>query len=161
MQSGSIDQVKKDMDTVVSVCSGSKDLLMLLKNPIVKTADKQAVLVKVFAECSKGTQDFIQFLVKSKRESELPMVAHQFIRAYDELKGIAKATVVSALPLNEDTLNKVKMYLKSITGSSEIELHNEIDPSIIGGIVIKHEDKLLDMSVARELREIRKELIYN
>ena len=43
----------------------------------------------------------------------------------------------------------------------DIQIINEIDSTIIGGIIIKYEDKLLDQSVSKELREIRKQLIYN
>ena len=89
------------------------------------------------------------------------MVAQYFISAFNEINGIAEATVISAVALSDETLLKIKSYASGLLGKADIALKNEIDPSIIGGIVIKHEDKLLDMSVSKELREIRKTLIYN
>jgi len=160
-QGEELSSVKNDMDTVADVCSGSKDLINLLRNPIVTTKDKQAVLAKVFSSCSPTTLNFISYLVGKKREAELPMIADQFISSYDEMKGISRATVVSAIPLGDSTMNKLKSYIKGLIGSEELELKNIVDPTIIGGMVIKHEDRLLDLSVAKELREIRKELIYN
>ena len=160
-QAGELEKVKADMDTVGATCAGSKDLVSLLNNPIVGAKDKKAVLGKVFAQTTSITQNFIAFLVDKKRENELPMVAQQFVSAYDDMKGIAKATVVSAVELSEDTLGKIKSYVVGMLGKDEIELTNEIDPSIIGGVIIKHEDKLMDLSVSKELREIRKTLIYN
>ncbi len=160
-QNGVVDDVKGDMDVVVEICKSSKELSNLLRNPIVNTKDKKSALNAIFAECSATSLNFIQFLVEKKREAELPLVAEQFISTYDAMKGISRATVVSAIPLSPETLERVKVYVKGMIGSSELELTNEIEPNIIGGMIIKHEDRLLDMSVAKELREIRKELILN
>ncbi len=160
-QEGELEKVKGDMDNVAEICTSSKELANLLKNPIVKARDKKAVLGKVFSSTTPTTQKFIDFLVDKKRENELPSVAQNFITSYNNLKGIAKATIVSAIALSEESLSQIGNYVSELLGKDGIELKNEIDPSIIGGIIIKHEDKLLDMSVSKELREIRKTLIYN
>jgi F0F1-type ATP synthase delta subunit len=55
----------------------------------------------------------------------------------------------------------MKTYVSSLLSIKDIELNNVVDPSIIGGVIVKHEDRLLDKSVSKELREIRKQLIYN
>lgn len=156
-----LDSVKADMDAVQQICKESKELISLLHSPIVKTADKKAVLQKIFAGLGGTSQTFIAFLVERSREATLPLVAENYIKAYNNLKGINKATITSAVPLSKDTLAKLESYVKGILGLNEVELDNQIDASIIGGIVIKHEDKLLDLSVSKELREIRKKLIYN
>jgi len=161
IEKGQLEQVKSDMDGIAQICNSSKDLVNLLKNPIVKADNKKTVLNSVFSNMSDTTKLFIGFLVDKKREQELPLVAEQFVASYDQMKGIAKATVVSAVQLSTETMAKVKTYVIGLLGKSEIELNNEVNPSIIGGVIIKHEDKLLDMSVSKELREIRKTLIYN
>lgn len=161
VERGQLEEVKSDMDGVAEICGSSKELVNLLQNPIIQVKDKKAILSKIFSTSSKTTKLFIDFLVDKKRENELPLVAQQFVASYNHMKGIAKATVVSAVPLSSDTMNKVQKYITGLLGKGEIELKNEVDASIIGGVIIKHEDKLLDMSVSKELREIRKTLIYN
>ncbi|MGB0849983.1 MAG: ATP synthase F1 subunit delta [Bacteroidia bacterium] len=158
---GKLEEVKSDMEAVSSICAESGELKTLLKSPIISSEDKKAVLSKVFSNTQDITKSFISFLVEKKREDELHLVASNFLEAYNELKGITKATVVSAIALNNDSLAQMKSYVEGLLGKADIELSNEVDPSIIGGIVIKHEDKLLDKSVSKELREIRKQLIYN
>jgi len=160
-EANALDQVKEDMASVIAICATSKELTNLLKNPIVKSGDKQAVLAQIFSSCTKITTHFIQFLVSKKREAQLPLVAEQFIQAYDRMKGIARATVTTAIPLSDETLNRVRSYIQGLLSTAELELTNEVDASIIGGMIVKHEDKLLDMSVSKQLREIRKELILN
>ncbi|PCJ64130.1 MAG: F0F1 ATP synthase subunit delta [Bacteroidetes bacterium] len=160
-EGGQIEEVKNDMDVVLAICADSKDLSNLLKSPIVKAEDKKAVLSKVFKNTTDTTKNFISFLIDKKREEELPMVASYFISSYNDMKGIARATVISAVSLSDETLTQMKSYVEGILGKEDIELTNEVDPAIIGGIIVKHEDKLLDKSVSKELREIRKQLIYN
>lgn len=160
-EANTLDAVKADMELVLDTCSGSKDLTNLLNSPVISAADKKAVLSKVFKDATQSTQNFIAFLVDRSREGELALVASQFISAYEKMKGIARVTVVSAIALPADTLEQVKAYTGGLIGEDNIELTNEIDASLIGGMVIKYEDRLLDMSVAKELREIRKELIFN
>ena len=77
------------------------------------------------------------------------------------MKEITSATVVTATALTGDALADMKSYVITLLGKADINLTNDVDPTIIGGIIIKHEDKLLDKSVSKELREIRKQLIYN
>tara|TARA_B110000967_G_scaffold105386_1_gene108101 strand:+ start:841 stop:1380 length:540 start_codon:yes stop_codon:yes gene_type:complete len=159
--SGKLDAIKEDMEMVVAICAESQDLRNLLKNPIVKSKDKIAVLNRVFSGTDTTTQEFIAYLTDKRRENELHNVASQYISTYNEIKGIASATVVSATPLSEDAMGKMKTYVSSLLSIKDIELNNVIDPSIIGGVIVKHEDRLLDKSVSKELREIRKQLIYN
>jgi F-type H+-transporting ATPase subunit delta len=156
-----LEEVKNDMDAVATICSESRELTNLLNNPIVASAAKKAILTKVFANTNELTRSFVSFLVDKKREGELHMVATNFIASYKEMRGIASATVISAMPMNEATHAKMKKYVETLIGKSDIEITNVVDPTIIGGIIIKHEDKLLDKSVSKELREIRKQLIYN
>ncbi len=158
---GKLEEIKDDMIVVANICSESKELRNLLKNPIVNASSKKTVLSKVFSGAQQMTQDFIAFLVDKKREDELHLVAENYLSEYNEIKGIAKATVVSAIALTDEKLAQMKSYVEELLGKADIVLTNEVDPSIIGGIVVKHEDKLLDKSVSKELREIRKQLIYN
>jgi F-type H+-transporting ATPase subunit delta len=156
-----LDAVKDDMDVIVKIYTESKDLRSLLNNPIVKIEDKKAVLAKVFAGTDDTTLDFIGLLTDKRREGELANVATNFISSYNEMKGITSATVVTATALTGDALANMKSYVSTLLGKADINLTNDVDPTIIGGIIIKHEDKLLDKSVSKELREIRKQLIYN
>ena len=149
------------MDEIVDICAESKELRSLLNNPIVKVEDKKAVLAKVFANTDETTRNFINLLADKKREGELANVATHFIASYNEMKGITSATIVSATALTDEALAQMKSYVGSLLGKADIELTNDVDPSIIGGVIIKHEDRLLDKSVSKELREIRKQLIYN
>lgn len=160
-EKGNLDEVKSDMTAVLETLSGSKELSNLLANPIVPSKDKKEVLSKVFSNQSETSRNFLLFVTDKGREGVLGEIASRFIKTYDKLKGIARASVTSAIPLNEASMATIKRYLSGALGVDQIELETKIDPSIIGGMLIRYEDKLLDLSIAKELREIRKEIIYN
>lgn len=160
-ESGKLEAVKSDMEMVLDTCETSKDLRNLLKNPLVNVGDKKAVVALVFAKTDKMTQNFVSYLVEKRRESELATVATQYIALYNELKGISSATVITATALSQEAMVQMREYVGTLLQKSDVELKNVVDAAIIGGVIIRHEDKLLDKSVSRELREIRKTLIHN
>lgn len=77
---------------------------------------------------------------------------------YRKNQGIEKVSVQSAAALNESDKTSIQQYVQKITGAKSVELHTEINPSVIGGMVIKFGDNLLDSSVAAKLRKLKKEL---
>jgi F-type H+-transporting ATPase subunit delta len=153
--------VYTEMNDLISIISGSPDLASLFRNPIVSASDKRKVSTEVFKDFSESSKNFINLVIAKKREDELSEMAASYIRQYDAVNGLAKATVRSAIPLNENTLSKVRKYLQGAIGMENVQLENIIDASVIGGMVIRYEDRLLDLSVSKELQEIRKQLIYN
>jgi F-type H+-transporting ATPase subunit delta len=161
-QSQSVDgKVYEEMLSFGQLTSESTDLKDLLNNPIISGTDKLKVLGKVFEGASDLTKSFVELVVGRKRESELANIANVYVQRYDELKGVTKVTVKSAIALDNKSIEDVKRYLKGVVAKDDIQVENVIDASVIGGMVIQFEDKLLDLSIAKELKEIRKQLIYN
>jgi F-type H+-transporting ATPase subunit delta len=160
-ESKSEDRVFQEMISLGELVAESDDLKSLLQSPIIKANDKKAILAKVLKDFSSLTNKFVALLVDKGRENSLSPISQNYIQRYREMKGMAIATVRSAVKLDDKTLSKVEKYLKSMLGKEDIDLTNEIDPDVLGGMVIQFEDKVLDLSVARELKEYRKELIYN
>lgn len=158
---GQIDKIYQEIMGIISIISENRELKNLLANPIVKGSDKKKVLEKVFSNSNTLTQNLIALLCDKKRENELFQVADSFIKMYDQHKGISKVSVTSAIALDEGTQQKVLSYIQTALGKENVVITNKIDSAIIGGIIIKHEDKLLDLSVSSELKRIRKEIIYN
>lgn len=155
------EQVYQEMAEISSLNQTSADFAALLKNPIVDSGRKKQVVNKLFLSYSPTSRAFLELVIGRKREADLPDMAVSYMERYNKLKGVAKATVRSAIPLSSEAMSKVQKYLQGAVQKDSIELENIIDKSVIGGMVIHFEDRLLDLSVARELKEIRKHLIYN
>ncbi len=160
-EAGLLDKVYADARDIRIAIHQSSDLRVLLQSPVVNTDQKSTILRQIFKDQLEMTREFALFLVRKKREMFLDAMCESFIEQYHELKCIATAKVISAFPLDAGTIESVKKYLSATFGKKQIILENVIDKTIIGGMVIHYEDRLLDMSISKELREIRKQLIYN
>jgi len=145
-----------DMKHIVDVCSENKDLLLLLKSPIVKTDKKISILTEIFSKSvSDITMAFIQIITTKKREMYLEGIAESFISLYKSHKNIETVILTTANPIDDITQSKILDYVKK-NGKSDVELVEIIDENIIGGMVVKIGDKQLDASVIRDIKELKK-----
>jgi F-type H+-transporting ATPase subunit delta len=100
-------------------------------------------------------KNFSRVLVENNQISQLGKIIGQFERIWDKKNNIVKAEITSALKLTPGTEKAVKFYLKKAAEGGEIELSQKIDKSILGGIVIKYGDKIMDASLRGRLAEFK------
>lgn len=143
-------------------CNESDDLVMLLKSPVIKAHKKQGILKEIFGgSLSKLGASFVEILVRKGREKYLPGIAEAFVMQYDDHKGISKAEISTAAPMDESTQAAMKELIGSMTDDKEIILKETIKPELIGGFIARLDDKQIDASIARKLEDLRKELNEN
>lgn len=147
-----------DMSDIISTCQGSKDLSNALKNPIINPHQKLSAVLSIFSKSDKMTQDFLKLVFGRGRESILVDIAEAFLTLYRKQQGIEKVVVQSATELTDGDKKSIQAYVQQKTGAKSVELNTEINPSIIGGLVIKFGDNLLDTSISAKLRKLKKEL---
>ncbi len=148
------DEVNNDMLLITKTIAENNDLLALLKSPIIKALTKKSALKGIFQDkVNSITQGVINLLIENKRIELLPLVAKEYVIIYDYLKGVEIAHVTSAIPLTKELetaiLNKVKEF-----SNNSITLQNTVDPSIIGGFILRVGDKQLDSSVSGQLQSL-------
>jgi F-type H+-transporting ATPase subunit delta len=148
------EEVDKDMILIRDTIEANHDLEIMLKSPIIKSAAKKSVLAEVFKKKINGiTKGLIDVLIENKRLNLLPLVAKEYIVIYDFMKGVEVAQVTTAVPLTKEL---EKAILKRIHESvdTKVSLVNVVDPSIIGGFVLRVGDKEYDSSVAYRLEDL-------
>jgi len=161
-EQGSLEEILADIQSFKKALE-NRDLLLLTKSPIVTADKKQKIFSQLFdGKFNKLTTSFFDIVLKKGRESYLPEIAQSFINQYNTLKGISKVKVTTATPISDKEMEVIrkKLIVSDVTDES-IEFEKVVDPSIIGGIVIKIGDKLYDASVQRKLNEMRKEFTEN
>jgi F-type H+-transporting ATPase subunit delta len=146
-----------DMKSVEATIDGSKELRLVLKNPIIKGSDKTAALIKIFAEQSEITKGLIKVLATNKRIDLLGGVAASFVTLYNEKQGIKTAQVTTAVPLSSELETKVLSKVKELTGSAQVTITNIVDESIIGGFILRVGDLQYNASIANKLGNIKRE----
>ena len=130
-----------------------------LVNPLYPLEARQKVMAKI-AESAKADTiltSFLNLLVEKKRADILPDIAHEMQVMVDQEQNISHGTVVSAIELDDGLKEKIQQTLEKITGNKVI-LETSVDPSIIGGIVAKVGDLVLDGSIKTQLYGLKESI---
>lgn len=159
IEKGQLDQVNNDMVLVDEVCKSNRDLVLMLKSPIINTDKKQIVLKEVFSgKISDMTLQFMNLMTDKRRENIIEEISAAFKSQYKAYKQITSAVVISAIPLDADAKARITAIVKA-ESKGEIEITEKIDPTLIGGFVLTVGDKQIDESVVRKFSDIKKTLL--
>lgn len=153
-ENGLAKEVNDDMILIQATLEENHDLEVILKSPVIKSDKKRSVLKQVFEKkVNDITMGLLNLLIENKRPALLNLVAKEFIVIYDFLQGVEVAQVTSAVPLTKELKKTILKRVEESIGK-EITLNNVVDPSIIGGFVLRVGDKLYDSSVSYRLNDL-------
>lgn len=162
VEKGQLEQVYNDMLYLKSLTKESKDFLNLLKSPVVKGDAKAKVIKAVTAgNISIMTASFIDLMISKTREAVLPEVVTSFIQQYKEHKNIHVVKLTTASPVSEQVKNAIIDQVRKTSDMQNIELEEKVDPNIIGGFILQAGDKLIDASIAYDLKNIARQFENN
>jgi F-type H+-transporting ATPase subunit delta len=152
----SIDAVKADLDQFGAMLADSDDLTRLVRSPVF-SADAQArALAAVLdkAGISGISANFLRVLTVNRRLFAVADVIRAFNALVAKFKGEATADITVAEALSDKNLDTLKVALKSVTGK-DVALNVKVDPSIIGGLVLKLGSRMVDSSLRTKLNSIK------
>ena len=154
------DTINSDMKLIASTIADSKELKLTLQNPVVRSSVKKSIVLAVFKNLNPLSAKLVDTLIENKRISSIGDVATQYNELYDQLKETQVATVTTAVGLSDDLRTKVLAKLKELTGK-EVEINSVIDPSILGGFILRIGDIQYNASVANKLNTLKREFTLN
>ncbi len=126
-----------------------------LMSPQVSSDEKTALVEKAFEKmCSTTLMNFLRVVVQKGRFDCLPAVLVSAEKMHDQMLGKIQATLVTAEPVDDKTRDSIADKL-SIKFGKQVELHPSVDPSIIGGVVVRVGDTVYDNSVSGQLEQVR------
>jgi F-type H+-transporting ATPase subunit delta len=162
IERGELEQVFADMEWLQAVSKSNRDFINMLRSPVIKS-DTKGKIVKKIAQDHIGplSEAFIQQLISKGREGALPEITNSFIQQYKVYKKIHLVTLTTAFPLSEGLKRSIVDHIKSTTDMQNIELESIVNEKIIGGFVIQTGDKLVDASIAYDLKEIARQFENN
>lgn len=161
-EKGQLEAVYADMKYLQAVCKASKDFVALLKSPVINNDQKNKIVTAVTqGKVSELTASFNRLLVNKKRESDLPEIAFAFIDQYNAIKGIHRVKLTTAAPVSDELKKSIETKVKTEQGLATIELETAIDEKLIGGFVLEFNNNLVDASILRDLKDIRKQFMQN
>ena len=155
-----VDEVFNDMKTVQTTVSESRELTLMLKSPIVNSGIKQSSLRSIFdGKVSTLTSSFLSLLVKKRREAELPHIVDAFFEAYNAFMNIVEVSVVSAVELSPALEDQIISSIQGQLGDVTLQIKKSIDPSLLGGFVVKVGDRVFDTSLHHKLKSLKREIL--
>jgi len=128
-------------------------------NPLIGESEKAKILAELFkGKLSAAGYNFLQLLTSKKRSSLLPDAIEQFRLLLHQHRHILKGELVSVVELSDTQVGKIKDSVEKMTGKTVI-FDKRLDPSIIGGFIVKVEDIIIDNSIRFQLNKLRERLI--
>ncbi len=154
-----IEEYSETLSTIAALYAETEAVVDALTNPLYPLEARQKVMAKI-AELVKADQimtSFLNLLLEKKRAAILPDIADVMQAMVDEDQNISHGSVVSAIELDASLQKKIQETLEKITGNKVI-LETRVDPSIIGGIIAKVGDLVLDGSIKTQLNGLKESI---
>jgi len=158
IEQNSLDKFLEELIFIENMFNEYPEFFELFITPRISIEARKDAIEKVFEDqISNEMLNFLKILLDKKRGIEIPYIKEEFEKAVHTHNNIIKATVITAVEMNEDQIEKVKGKLSGLTGN-EILLKNKVDKDLIGGMVIYIGDKVIDGSLKKRLSDIKEEL---
>lgn len=158
MRDGTLERWRSELEMAVGL-AGDRRALAVLANPAISVEKRDGALRDLLSDrLSQPVMNLLQLMLRRGRIEDLPRVASEFRRLDDERQGIVHATVMSAVELTQDEIRELTARLEQSTGG-RIALEVEVDPSLLGGLVVRVGDRMIDGSIRGRLERLRNQLL--
>ncbi|MGB3532540.1 MAG: ATP synthase F1 subunit delta [Microcoleaceae cyanobacterium] len=149
------DEIGDNVRSLLNLLDNSEELQQFLANPVIKTDDKKAVISQVVGDqVNSYLRNFLMLLVDRSRILYLDRIGQQYLALLRKLNQTVLAEVTSTVELNDGQKDALVQRVKQITNATDVEIQTKIDPSLIGGVVIKMGSRVIDASIRGQLRRI-------
>jgi F-type H+-transporting ATPase subunit delta len=155
-ETNAVDALAADFASLKSMIAASPDFANLVKSPVIPS-DTKARAMKALLEkmgAAPLTIQFLLFLIQKRRLFVLGGIIGAYGRLVARLKGEVSAEVISARPLSDSETAELKTVLKNKLGR-EPRLETSVDPTLLGGLVVKLGSRMIDSSIRTKLTGIR------
>jgi len=162
LERNELEAVYTDMKYLQDVCKQSKEFTNVLRSPVIKADVKEKILTEVISKkIGPLAASFIHLIVKKGRENTLPEIAHAVIDQYNAIKGIHKVKLTTATPASQELQEAIIQKVKMDASLGRVELETAVNEALIGGFQLEYNGNLIDASIARDLRDIKKQFAKN
>ena len=150
-----IDSVSRSLDSLRQALVDSRDFAELVSSPVVSRDEAGNAFDALGPQLGLDpiTGNFLGVLARNGRKSQLPAIIRAFRRLAAEHRGETTAEVISAHPLNDDQLGALRQQLRARAGRDVI-IDTEVDPSILGGLIVKLGSQMIDASIRTKLNRL-------
>jgi F-type H+-transporting ATPase subunit delta len=155
-----VDVLSEEILEVKKVLDENQEFGRLMNHPKIIKEEKIQLAQQVFGDrISKEIMGFLTIIISKDRYRNIDEILDYFIAEVKRYKGIGVATVTTAVPLKEEQRKSVEKKLLDTTEYKSMEMHYETDASLIGGMIIRIGDRVVDSSIRTKLTELERTLL--
>ncbi len=160
VETDKVDVLLLEIEQLQEILAENAEFGSLMNHPKILKEEKVEVAKNVFAgRVSEELLGFLTIIITKDRYREIDGILTYFVAKVKEYKGIGIATVTTAVPLKEDQHKAIEKKLLETTKYQSMEIHYDVDASLIGGMVIRIGDRVVDSSISTKLNELQKDLL--
>ena len=155
VQAGNFEALGRELEGVARLYSDSRELRQTLENPVFKQSQKRKIVEALLPQLAQDVvvRNFVLLLVDRNRIAVLPLISRAYQELTDRQLGQVRAVVTSAKPFDMATEGEIKRALEKRTGK-KVLMKSEVDPTLIGGVVVCVGDLILDGSLRTRLASV-------
>ena len=155
-ETDALDTTAEELKGLEALLRESEDLERLVRSPVFSASEQSAAVDEIASQSnmSELTGNFLRLLAKNRRLFVLPGIAKAFRKLLADHRNEVTAEVTSAVALTEDQADELRASLKAKTGRT-IDLDAHVDPSLIGGLVVKIGSRMVDSSIRTKLNNLK------
>jgi F-type H+-transporting ATPase subunit delta len=161
LDSGNTNTIFSEMGDVVKTIERSRELQNFFNSPIIDVKKKLNVAGEIFKGFSPATQNLIRLVIKHGRESQLQNIAQEFINKVEDMNGVQRITLTSAIQLSNENINNILQSTDLVNHDKKFDMKSIINPEILGGYILRVGDQQIDASVRSKLNKLKKEFRLN
>ena len=152
------DRVYDEMQTLAKSYIDVPRLRTTIDNPMLpKDKKRQLVITAMGGEVTQLSEAFAELVLREDRENVLQFMANSYITLYRKQENIIRGKLTTGVAVSESTEQKMRQMVESKTKGT-VEFETEVNPDIIGGVVLEYDTYRLDASVQSQLREVLTQL---
>ncbi len=160
VEENKVDVLLDEIEQLQSILKENDEFGKLMTHPKIIKEEKLQVAENVFkGRVSDELLGFLTIVISKDRYQDIDDILDYFITEVKKYKGIGVANVTTAAPLKEEQCRKIEQRLLDTTSFKKMEMHYEINTALIGGMVIRIGDRVVDSSISTKLNELQKELL--
>ena len=160
IEENQIEDFSAELATVLDVLQENPDFSKLMNHPRISVEEKEDVIKNVFADrIHKELVGFLLLIVRKGRYENLYEILQYFLDRVKEYKGIGVAYVTTPMELKDAQKKEVEDKLLKTTDYKEMEMHFNVDESLIGGMQIRIGDRVVDSSVQTKIQKMQQDLL--
>jgi F-type H+-transporting ATPase subunit delta len=153
-----LDVVREQLGEIADTIAESHDLQVFFFSPYFSTDEKVEGLRSALQDADESVVNFLDLLIEKHRMPALFRIRREFDALWEEENRLLPVQVTSAIELDESTVRQIGDAIGKQTGR-RIELTSEVDPGILGGIVLRVGNSILDASIRNRLEKLRKQVV--